>query len=467
MSCSALASFHQSTPFVYHPRRPEKSLLYQTIQKELESWLEMRSCEEMPVFIEKEFHSFLKCGILAYGFARAHCSGCGYDFLVAFSCKGRGFCPSCNTRRMVETAAHLVDHVFPKRPVRQWVLSLPKRLRYFLPSNPKYASSILRILINTIEKALFRKISNAPVQSRLGAVTFLQRFGSTLNLHFHFHSCVIDGLFDREGNFYSVGFFNSEEIKAVEKQVCKKVVRFFLRQGFLNGEEASDMLSWNYSGFSLDASVLIEAQDRDGLERLIRYCARPVFASSRLEKVGNRLKYVLSKANAKGEKVLFLKPSELLDRLAKLIPPPRHHRHLYHGVLASNSPLRSKMAMLAGEEPPVAGTQLKQLLLDVDGEKSKNLIVQDGPLLSFDIEEKKKRKVSFGWAKLIARIYEVSPLICPKCGEMMKIIAFIEDRPTIQKILTCLNEPIDPPPIASARGPPEMEFNYDQRCAYD
>ena len=82
-------------------------------------------------------------------------------------------------------------------------------------------------------------------------------------------------------------------------------------------------------------------------------------------------------------------------------------------------------------------------------------------------EERKPRKASFGWAKLIARIYEVLPLVCPKCGETMRIISFIEDRPTIQKILACLNEPVDPPPIASARGPPEMEFNYDQRYEYD
>jgi hypothetical protein len=77
--------------------------------------------------------SHLECGILAQGFARVRCGGCGHDFLIAFSCKGRSVCPSCNTRRMAETAAHLVDQVFPQVPVRQWVLSLPKRLRYFPP----------------------------------------------------------------------------------------------------------------------------------------------------------------------------------------------------------------------------------------------------------------------------------------------------------------------------------------------
>ena len=69
---------------------------------------------------------------------------------VAFSCKGRGVCPSCNARRMAETAAHLVDHVFPPLPVRQWVLSLPKRLRYFLKTNPAAVSAVLHILLRVI-----------------------------------------------------------------------------------------------------------------------------------------------------------------------------------------------------------------------------------------------------------------------------------------------------------------------------
>lgn len=75
------------------------------------------------------FHEYLKCGILAHVFARVYCTACKHDFLVAFSCKGRDICPSCSTRHMVETAAHMVDHVLPRVPFRQWVLSVPKRVR--------------------------------------------------------------------------------------------------------------------------------------------------------------------------------------------------------------------------------------------------------------------------------------------------------------------------------------------------
>jgi ribosomal protein S27E len=75
-----------------------------------------------PAYVEKAFRKYLECGIFAHGFARVRCDDCGDDFLVAFSCKGRAICPSCNTRRMAEAAAHLMDHVFPRLPVRQWVL---------------------------------------------------------------------------------------------------------------------------------------------------------------------------------------------------------------------------------------------------------------------------------------------------------------------------------------------------------
>jgi len=72
----------------------------------------------LPRFVEQEFREFLSCGCLASGFARFHCDACGLDRLVPFSCKGRGFCPSCGGRRMAEPAAHLVDRVFSDVAIR-------------------------------------------------------------------------------------------------------------------------------------------------------------------------------------------------------------------------------------------------------------------------------------------------------------------------------------------------------------
>jgi hypothetical protein len=63
----------------------------------------------VPEYVEREFRRYLECGNLAHGFARARCGQCGHDLLIAFSCGGRGVCPSCNSRRMVVTAALLTD----------------------------------------------------------------------------------------------------------------------------------------------------------------------------------------------------------------------------------------------------------------------------------------------------------------------------------------------------------------------
>lgn len=71
----------------------------------------------------------MKTTVPMRAFARARCADCDHDFFVAYSYKGRCVCPSCTTQRMIETAAHLVAHVFPAVPARQWALSLPKRLR--------------------------------------------------------------------------------------------------------------------------------------------------------------------------------------------------------------------------------------------------------------------------------------------------------------------------------------------------
>ena len=144
----------------------------------------------------------------------------------------------------------------------------------------------------------------------------------------------------------------SQLLEGLQHTVRKWVLRHFRRHGLLEPHEAEDMLSWNHGGgFSLDASVRIEATDRAGLERLIRYCARPPFALDRLHLVGNRsdqILYVLPGPDLAGRTALRLSTLEFLDRLAKILPPPRIHRHRYHGVFA---PKRSVEASGHGPGP--------------------------------------------------------------------------------------------------------------------
>jgi transposase-like zinc-binding protein len=75
----------------------------------------------------------------------------------AFSCKRRGFCPSCGPRRMAETAAHLVDCVIPPVPVRQWVLSLPIPLRLLFAAQPQLLAPLLQVIHRVIASFLVKR----------------------------------------------------------------------------------------------------------------------------------------------------------------------------------------------------------------------------------------------------------------------------------------------------------------------
>ena len=100
-------------PVLYGRRRPESTALFCAVQDHMETFrLRAEAASRgVPNFVTAELDGFLRCGILAFGFARVSCAACGYDRLVAFSCKGRGFCPSCCGRRMSDTAAYLVENV--------------------------------------------------------------------------------------------------------------------------------------------------------------------------------------------------------------------------------------------------------------------------------------------------------------------------------------------------------------------
>jgi hypothetical protein len=115
-------------------RTPERDVLHHVVRDHFATFralvADRREGDGLPRFVERAFRDFLTCGSLAAGFARVRCKTCGVERLVPFSCKGRGFCPSCGGRRMVERAAHLVDRVFPAVPVRQWIMTLPPSLRY-------------------------------------------------------------------------------------------------------------------------------------------------------------------------------------------------------------------------------------------------------------------------------------------------------------------------------------------------
>ena len=116
----------EQKPFVYQTRRPEETLLYKTILSTLNTFLANLQNEgrSLPCHVIKELYAYLECGVLAYGFVRLKCEDCRSEKFIAFSCKKRGFCPSCGAKKMAETAAYLVDNIIPHVRIRQYVLSV-------------------------------------------------------------------------------------------------------------------------------------------------------------------------------------------------------------------------------------------------------------------------------------------------------------------------------------------------------
>ena len=174
------------------------------------------------------------------------------------------------------------------------------------------------------------------------------------------------------------------------------------------------------------------------------------------------LVYSLRRPTVDGRTELLLTPTELLDNLAQLVTPPRLHKHRYCGVLAPNARLRDAVTASAG--PAGATLQLLEQARQSMGLLSAQTLppAEPGePAPNADV----RRTAARCWALLLVRIYECLPLQCTKCGEPMRIIAFVLDRPTIERILDHIGKPTQPPVVLPVRSPPQGKFGFDQAIA--
>ena len=204
----------------YRRREPESSALYRTVLEHLDAFL---ATTEVPSFVATALRRYLDCGILAKGFLRLRCDQCGDESLVAFSCKDRSFCPSCTARRSAETAAHLVDSVLPRVPLRQYVLAMPPDLHHRLARNAALESQVLARFLEELTGHL-RVTSNATGEP--GFVTFIQRFGSSVNLHVHFQVLALDGVYVRAEE----GTLRFQRARAPTQEQLEALVSFTARR---------------------------------------------------------------------------------------------------------------------------------------------------------------------------------------------------------------------------------------------
>jgi hypothetical protein len=187
----------------YEPRRCADSVLHRIVQDHLETFLveaaRLRAGEGVPLFVERAYRDFLRCGLLAGGFARLRCGDCGLDRLVAFSC-----CPCAPVRAAVVaewSSAPRIWWITSSRAFTfgQWVLRLPHRLRYRLAWDHDMCRRVTTVFFGAVFHLLKNHARAAGLeQPRGGAVAMIQRFGGALTLNVHIHALVLDGVVVRD-----------------------------------------------------------------------------------------------------------------------------------------------------------------------------------------------------------------------------------------------------------------------------
>jgi len=502
-------------PAGYVRHRPETTVLYEVVQQNFHTLLaeaRERSADGvgLPRFVEREFERYLACGLPCHGFARIWCPSCRHEFLVAFSCRVRGICPSCGARRMHDTAAHLVDRVLPRRvPVRQWVLTFPPPLRLALAYDSSLLSAALTIFIRALfafQRRRARSLGLPTTRSTTsGTVSFVQRFGSALQLTPHVHTLLPDGVFvpdpddpDGRPRFHRIAPPSDEEVAAILARVARRVLALCRRRGRLpqtDCEPEADtsppplLSSWSaeavavparaplpgrrpvslglppgprtarLQGFSLHADLVVHENDREGLERLCRYGLRPALSLERLSWAADgRLRYRLKRTFSDGTTEVVLEPLALMRRLAALVPPPRTNQIRYHGLFAARARGR---AALTGRRSPASGAQSPCVVEPAVASPDVPSRTVELSGLGSEPPPDPGRPRRLPWADLLRRVHRLEVLVCERCQGPLRVLAYLTDPLVTAAILQHLGLPSTPPPLAPARGPPQQEIDLD------
>ncbi len=218
---------------LYERRRPESGTLHRVVRENLKTLYAATEDGDtgaaLPGFVRRELEAYLDCGLLCRGFALVACTACDERRLVGFSCKTRGFCPSCLGRRMAQTACNLLDHVLPLVPLRQWVLTVPHQLRPRMAYNRELLAKVGRIFVSSVLGFYRRRLGGVGGKpgGQSGAVMVVQRTSSDLKLNPHFHAVLLDGVYlpgpDGQPVFTALPRLSSSEVADVVQTVRARV----------------------------------------------------------------------------------------------------------------------------------------------------------------------------------------------------------------------------------------------------
>jgi Putative transposase len=340
---------------------------------------------------------------------------------------------------------------------------------------------------------------------KAGAVTLIQRFGGSLNLNVHFHQLFIDGCYKLGPKGEPLKFIATPpptvlELDQVTAQIIKRLTRYLIRQQIIvrdndnefqleipaddtfsrlqassvtyrfatgpsKGKKAMVLKSLSgqipdgdhsatyglvakNSGFSLHAGVATRKGDREKLEHVCRYIARPAVAEARLSiNEQGDVVYKFKKPWSDGTTAIKMTQLEMMERLAALVPRPRVHLTRFHGVLGPHYKYRKlivpkkkvELTLAAGD---TSATAASDAMHPADSDK----------------QPASAKRIA--WAQLLKRVFNIDVTVCSHCKGKMKIIAAIEDPKVIKKILNHMGLPSTAPRLAPARGPPVSD-QYD------
>ena len=197
------------------------------------------------------------------------------------------------------------------------------------------------------------------------------------------------------------------------------------------------------SGFNLHANVAINARDRDRIERLLRYAARPALALDRLSKLPDgRLVYNLKRTWSNGSTDVIFEPQDFIAKLAALVPAPRVHLTRFHGILAPAAKWRAQIIPKPNE--PVVPSIAVPIAAIAPAEAIPSTTE---PKVA---DDQRPPKRNYSWAQLMMRVFRLDVLACECCGGRLRIIAAIHPPDTTRKILDCLGLPNRAPPLSPA-----------------
>ena len=419
----------------------------------------------MPSRVKLEVERFLTCGDARFGFVEISCEDCAASRVVAFCCKGRGWCPSCTTRRSLDTGVHL-ESVLPRVAHRQWTLSLPFSVRFNVVKKPQLLKRLEVRLVKAVWRWQRSEARRHGVKAVLtgGGVCFWQWFGSALQLTPHLHLLVPEAVWQEDGTVVPVAPPGDEDVARILARVLRAAKKDWAeletawpedeyeelqqraiqeRLGFVEApapHQHPRRLAVRDS-FSLHANTAVHGHDRDGLERLCRYGARGPVAECRLRRLDDgRYEYSPKKGTT-----FTLTAAALVRRLVALLPPPKLHLTSFHGAYAPNSRLRPLVTQ------PVASAPATPHCPPVTPAPAS----PPAALASASAPKKRPKPPRLDWAQLHQRTFGTDVLRCP-CGGRRSIRAVHSTRKQAEARLTQLGIALPSRVLPPATAPPQL-----------